>query len=95
MKGFIGAFFAALGILFEENKRWPEMSMVLFPRLLEAWIRNLEKLKYRVSFKFGPHAFLALAMGIISGVYQQDVSIRPFLHTHSLILRALILSRTM
>ena len=71
--GFIGAFFAALGILFEENKRWPEMSMVLFPRLFEAWLRNLAKLKYSVSFKYGPHLFLALAMGIISWIYQQQV----------------------
>ena len=64
---------AAVGILFEENKRWPELSMNIFPRLIEAFKNNLIKMKYPIEVKYGPHLMFGFAMGAINYVYQENV----------------------
>lgn len=65
---------AATGIFFEDSRRWPEISMNLFPRLVEAFKNNFIKLKYPIGFKYGPHILFAFAIGAINYIYQKNVS---------------------
>ena len=59
--------------MFEHPKRWGELSMNVFPRLMEAVRRDMIKNQNWPDFGFLEHFVLAFSFGVISSVYHQEV----------------------